>query len=148
MKNLEKNTQKTLEDVTQIENCVLKEDTSSNEIDTKEGVFEKNEIEKDEESNLDETKNDDNNFTFNPRSLSFWIGLVAVVLGTLEAILIAFNVKIEINLLVEGLSTILFMLVCLGVLKTTNKDIAKDDITSDLKKKIKSKKEKTQDKGE
>ena len=70
---------------------------------------------KKEETNQDETPK-----TINIRSLSFWIGVVAVGLGALEAILIWFNVKVEVNLLVEGISTVLFTLVCLGVLKTNN----------------------------
>ena len=77
--------------------------------------------------------------TFNPSSLSFWVGLIAIILGTFEAFLIAFNVQLEINLLVEGVSTILFAFVCFGVLKTNNKVITKDDIKSSLEENLKSK---------
>lgn len=91
---------------------------------------------KKEETNQDETPK-----TINIRSLSFWIGVVAVGLGALEAILIWFNVKVEVNLLVEGISTVLFTLVCLGVLKTNNKNLVKGDIKSDIEEKMKDEKE-------
>lgn len=91
---------------------------------------------KKEEANQEKTPK-----TINLRSLSFWIGAVAVGLGALEAILIWFNVKVEVNLLVEGISTVLFTLVCLGVLKSNNKNLVKGDIKSDIEEKMKDKKE-------
>lgn len=93
------------------------------------------------ESKKEETNQDETLKTINIRNLSFWIGAVAVGLGALEAILIWFNVKVEVNLLVEGISTVLFTLVCLGVLKTNNKNLVKSDIKSDIEEKIKDEKE-------
>ncbi len=81
----------------------------------------------------------------NPRSLSFWIGLIAILLASLEGLLIMFNVNLEVNLLVEGLSTILFALVCMGILKTNNKNVSKQDIATSLEENLKSKKKKSQE---
>mgnify|MGYP002524444477 FL=1 len=95
-----------------------------------------------------ETEQEEKTKSINIRSLSFWIGAVAVGLGALEAILIWFNVKVEVNLLVEGISTVLFTLVCLGVLKTNNKKLVKGDIKSDIEEKMKDEKKDKESKDE
>ena len=75
------------------------------------------------------------------KSLSFWVCILAVLLGGVEGVLIYFGVSFEINILIEGISIVLCLLVYFGVLNRGkyNKENLKEEIKEDLSKSIKEK---------
>ena len=87
------------------------------------------------------------NATLDKKMLNYWVGLFAVILGGLESFLLAFNVKIEVNLIIEALSLILCSLVYVGVLKKNKKsDNLQEEIKKELSANIKTKQEKQKEK--
>ena len=108
-----------------------------------------NKIENLDNKNISNLSNDEqtSNANLDKKMLNYWVGLFAVILGGLESFLLAFNVKIEVNLIVEALSLILCSLVYVGVLKKNKKsDNLQEDIKKELSANIKTKQENQKEK--